>query len=126
VNSSIVAKPINSGNHDVINLQSQTAFPVRFETSDGDFDYLTSYADVSTGWHHIAASWDGTTKRLYVDGALAGSEVTTTIDSTRNIYVGADLDGGVPVYPCDGAIDDLRFYDRALDDYEVAMIATPP
>ena len=69
-------------------------------------------------WTHLAATYDGNTLRLYVDGNLAASRAQTGSiqPSTGALHIGAD-----PIFNAfwAGAIDEVRIYDRALSDTEV-------
>jgi len=66
-------------------------------------------------WHHLAATYDGTTIAWYGDGALIGSEnlVLNTID---NVHIGKRADTPF-CFP--GLIDDVRIYDKALSLAEI-------
>jgi hypothetical protein len=95
-----------------------------FETSSGTgVDGMGTPAMNLVGWHHYAASWDGTTKRLYVDGVLGAMAATTIVSSTEPIYIGTDADNGAVTDELTGALDELRVYDHALSDGEVAELA---
>jgi hypothetical protein len=69
-------------------------------------------------WSHLAFTWDGTTTRMYVNGsqvataALSGNAVTST---------GALRIGGNAVWGewFNGAIDEVRVYNRALSAAEI-------
>ena len=66
-----------------------------------------------TNWHHIAATYDGTTMRLYIDGVLDNSLTTslTLLDTTHPVLVGAKFGGneaGVPQGLLDGMVDEVR------------------
>jgi len=78
-----------------------------------------------TGWVHIAGTWDGDQMRLYVDGELYDSAVTKRPPSHEAVplLIGADLNRGVPSRFWEGAIDELRVYNRELDASEVAALA---
>jgi PKD repeat protein len=69
-------------------------------------------------WSHLAATYDGATLRLYVDGNLVASRAQTGAiqPSSGALHIGAD-----PVFNAfwAGAIDEVRIYDRALSDTEV-------
>jgi hypothetical protein len=82
-----------------------------------------SLADAA--WHHLAVTFDGTTLSLYSDGALFGARATTLVDNVQPVLLGGDLDDGAPVLGFRGALDELRFYDRALSPDEVAGLAAP-
>jgi YD repeat-containing protein len=84
---------------------------------------ISSTIAVPTGaWVHLAATRNGTTVRLFIGGALAGSAtfsngVENTAD-TLKIGVGNDLSGGF-----DGYIDEVRIT-KGLARYAAAF--TPP
>ncbi len=68
-------------------------------------------------WHHIVATFDGTTMNLYVDGDLKDTRTSLykTIDSRGgNLFIGKrDND-----YFC-GIIDEVRIYNRTLSEEEI-------
>ena len=71
------------------------------------------------GWHHIVATYDGTTYAMYLDGVAAGS---TYVDSNYS-------DGAVPyaigrgnASYFNGSIDDVRIYNRALSSSDVTQL----
>ncbi len=71
-------------------------------------------------WHHVAATYDGSTVRLYVDGALNNSGAQSLNTTTQMLYIGR-----APVRMSeyfDGDIDDLRIYDRALRANEISAL----
>ena len=75
-------------------------------------------------WSHVVMTFDGITLRLYVNGVQDGETVLSATDtiqaSTKNLVVGAlsFLDAGV--FAFDGAIDDVRIYNRALTAIEIS------
>jgi Concanavalin A-like lectin/glucanases superfamily len=84
---------------------------------------LTGTTDVSTGdWFHIAATYDGTQKILYINGAVdATSDSTGNIgDSTYNVNIGENNQATGRYF--DGIIDDVQIYNRALSEAEVNKI----
>ena len=65
-----------------------------------------------TNWVHVAATWDGSVKRLYVDGTEIGSVASGVAgDFGTDAQIGAYVGGG---RDWDGLIDDLRIYNSAL------------
>ena len=91
---------------------------------DGDGSGYRGDTLLNTGqWYHVAATWDGTTVRVYVDGVLDNDPPDSrggTIDTdTRPFYIGgrsgADL--------LDGILDDIRIYNRALSEAEIKNVA---
>ena len=77
-------------------------------------------------WYYIAATYDGTAMRFYIDGTLRG---TTNIAggtipaSNRAIWMGGNEAWG-EYFP--GRIDDFRIYNRALSQAEIQALMTPP
>lgn len=75
-------------------------------------------------WHHVAASYDGATWRLYVDGRvdaelMAGA--TPRADSIQHFAVGTTMSStGAPAGYLEGAIDEVRVWNRALSGDEIA------
>jgi RHS repeat-associated protein len=71
-------------------------------------------------WHHIAAVYDGSEMRVYLDGRLDGASVATgKIDVvTDPLLIGRNIDG----WPFVGSIDDVRVLDRALTDGEIGEL----
>lgn len=105
----------------------------------------TSFTDTATGpanptlgvWHHVVMTYDGTTIRLYQNGALVASQASTLSISLSfgngNTFIAwsdggtSDPDGFV------GALDELAVYESAisasdiLEHYQIAYdVAEPP
>ena len=74
-------------------------------------------------WAHLAGTWDGTTKRIYVNGVMVASTASQISYDTHNIYLGADENNGTLALPFDGELDDLRVYNRVLSASEIAALA---
>jgi hypothetical protein len=98
-------------------------------TSSTTFRTLSSNQPaVGTGWHHYVATFDDAANslKLYVDGQLAAS--TTTTDSVNwSTIVGTTTcigrtSSAVGGYHLDGAVDDLRIYDYALNTAQIAEV----
>jgi RHS repeat-associated protein len=64
-------------------------------------------------WYHLAATWDGTTMRIYVNGTQqATSTLGAPMDATANtLYLGSSF--GTSDW-LNGRLDELGIYDRAL------------
>ncbi|HEY5920561.1 MAG TPA: LamG-like jellyroll fold domain-containing protein [Kofleriaceae bacterium] len=75
-------------------------------------------------WHHVAATYDGTTWRLYVDGVLDGqatANATPRADSVHPFAIAtAVASDGVPHGFLHGALDELRVWNRARAEDEIA------
>jgi hypothetical protein len=70
-------------------------------------------------WVHVAASFDGSTLRVYTNGVLAGS-VAATFDLQGKPLTIAQAHQGQSFFA--GLIDELSIYNRALSDSEIAAI----
>jgi hypothetical protein len=70
-------------------------------------------------WTHLAATYDGATQKLYVNGALVGNRSQTGAITLSN---GALRIGGNSVWGeyFTGYIDEVRVYNRALTQAEIA------
>ena len=74
-------------------------------------------------WYHVAGTNDGSNLKLYVDGELKDSAVSTGfLGVNYNAYIGSE-----PVSPLyyTGLIDDVRIYNRAVSESEFQNIADP-
>ena len=98
---------------------------VRFYIRNGTgWVNITSPAIASIdSWHHYAATYDGTTAKIYVDGieivsgVLAGPIVT----SNANVSIGTD---NLSNNPLNGRIHSVAIYDKVLDSTTLVAHAT--
>jgi hypothetical protein len=73
-------------------------------------------------WTHVVATFDGREHRLYVDARLNDTRPgTLRASADEPIYIGRK-GSDEPTFFFHGAIDDVRVYDRALDEKEVAAL----
>ena len=74
-------------------------------------------------WYHAAATYDGATMRLYLDGVLVGSMAKSGVMAASSlvpVFIGANPDGSNFMR---GIIGDVRIYSRALSASEVASLS---
>ena len=85
---------------------------------------LTDVSENIGEWHHYVFQREGTTLRAWRDGALSGSYT----DPAVNGDMGSLQDFRInPVgLGAEGALDDFRFYDRALMESEIQELAQTP
>jgi len=78
------------------------------------------YVNIDLEWHHMAASYDGTTIRWYSEGLLRGSQdrVLATQDNVQMGKRGHAAGGNFP-----GLVDDVRIYNYALSELEMKKLA---
>jgi hypothetical protein len=96
-----------------------------FATSTGGFPGVVSTSELPIGqFSHVVGSWDGTTLRLYINGALNAQAVpgATPVDSGRELHIGGSRDGSTPVQCFHGLIDEASYYSRALSASEIQAI----
>ena len=75
-------------------------------------------------WHHMAATFDGSTKNLYLDGTLvATTNISAAIVYEINpvsILIGEDLNNNNPVHiVMQGLIDEVKIYNTAHTTEEI-------
>lgn len=72
-------------------------------------------------WYHVAAAWDGTDVRIYVNGQLDNTPTSrngTIGTDTRPVYIGGRA--GTDYF--DGMIYDVQFYNVALDQSQIEAL----
>ncbi len=71
-------------------------------------------------WHFTAASYDGSTLRVYVDGEMEGEQNFSAGDvSTAAVTIGGRTDGSQPLI---GIVDDIGLFDTALGEDDLDNI----
>jgi len=107
--------------------------PCNYELSisDGRLELLLDGTDgagirsttvLNTGqWYHVAATWDGATAKLYINGVLDSSTSRggTIGTDTRPLYIGGRP--GADFH--DGMLREVRLYNRALTSAEVTRLS---
>ncbi len=89
----------------------------------GNLDLAGGTLTVGT-WEHVAATYDGTSKRMYRNGTEVAAEVIApTVYDGSLLMFGCDRDAGVNVSHFVGMLDELRVYERALSAVELAALA---
>jgi hypothetical protein len=110
-----------------LSLSSTGKVFVRFnQRSSGDAFRVDSASTipVNGAWTHVAATYDGSTLRLYINGVLQASKNASfqIAASSLPLSIGAE-DDGYRGYR--GAVDDVRIYNRALGASEIAALVNP-
>jgi len=81
-----------------------------------------SLTNLVGGWHHIAATYDGTTRRLFVDGNQLGSDAPGPIlavpASTNIVHIGT-ANGASECF--NGVLADVRIYKRARSAEQIRL-----
>ena len=96
---------------------------VRFNNdANARVDSATTYPSDGNTWIHVAATYDGSTIRIYYNGVEDGSRAWTgsIVANSTALGVGAQSNNARWFQ---GAIDDVRLYNRALSAGEIAALA---
>lgn len=112
-----------------------------FDRSNFTFSLATKGADDGNGqltrlkgkqpiepgrWHYVAGTYDGTTMRLYVDGKPDGESAAQSGDvlypERGRLAVAAFADDN-ELHPLDGALYEVKVYNRVMTAAEVAEVA---
>jgi len=75
------------------------------------------------GWQHVAATYDGASLRIFVDGVQqAELSAPGVIDTSNDVDVVIGQNVVIPTFAWKGAIDEPSFYNRALSQVELQSI----
>ena len=79
---------------------------------------ISTRAEPAVGqWEHVAATYDGSVARFYVDGVEVATTFTGHVGSSNTWRLGAF--DTTPTGFFDGLVDNVRVYDRALSSSEI-------
>lgn len=116
----------NAYNSCIVFDPTKHVFYAQAGTSQGNITDFQSNIKAQTNiWYCLLSTYDGNTIKTYVNGTLASTLNITggNIGTSSNpIGIGKYLNGG-GAYPYwfNGAIDDLRIYDRVLSNSEISQ-----
>lgn len=97
-------------------LKNHIDFGANYSPTDR---YFSTNAIPLNAWVHVAATYDGQRVRLFVNGQLVQEAARTGGFTTGTMYIGRDGAGAASdVFR--GVIDDVRIYNRALNQFEMA------
>jgi hypothetical protein len=75
-------------------------------------------------WYHLAITYDGQTKRIYINGSVDAADDANMTSTPGTIDVGAAVSGGQPGLYANAALDELAIYSRALGANEIQTLAS--
>ncbi|HEY0676908.1 MAG TPA: LamG domain-containing protein [Chitinophagaceae bacterium] len=77
-------------------------------------------------WYCITYTYDGAIAKLYIDGVVTSSRngSGTFIPAADDLFIGKDNNSPLFPYWLNGAIDELRIYNRALNQDEVKALCS--
>jgi len=86
---------------------------------------VSSYPFDGITWMHVAATFDGASSKIYINGVLNATVTfqnpTTIISNTSGLYIGSLLASR----RWKGLLDDIQLYKRALSAAEIMDIVNP-
>ena len=119
--------PIDLGDYDLgIAPSGDTSIDrLSFQLNNDSGDLVGGTNLVVGQWYHVAATFDGTQMKLYVNGVLDGVQNYTSFISTSNnpVYIGVRVgDWFGSSFALNGDLDETSIYNRALTQAEVQSI----
>jgi hypothetical protein len=97
----------------------------------GDVNGIRYWADSDEGdvrpgeWMHLGGTYDGTTVKSYVNGLVVGTEEANSIPLCQDINgLGIGNRSDANDRPYAGIVDEVRVYNVALSQAEMAWLAT--
>jgi hypothetical protein len=120
----LFAKPLTGhGESWQLDVQGGNAI-VLCTTHSGVDTCWTGGVDATTNWVFVAFAWTPHRQEVYGNGLdRVWMDNTQTDFDTSLVSIGADIENGVLVTPLQGALDQLRIYDGALDINALAALA---
>jgi hypothetical protein len=84
----------------------------------GSWRTLSATYPSLNAWHHLAATYDGTTMRLYIDGVLSASQAQTgAITTNTNVLALGNQPGYVEQFG--GTVDEVRIWNVARTQAQI-------
>jgi hypothetical protein len=88
-----------------------------------DMDRVVDRPFTPGRWVNVCATFDGSIRRFYVDGVRIYTNTSPTPPQTRqDLRIGGLYGDNDSDHTFQGAIDEVRIYDRALSDDEVRLL----
>jgi len=92
-----------------------------FTNAAGTNECFDSKGVVTDGeWHHVAATYDGKSSKIYIDGVFDSEKPFSDVPATTNAPVQMGI--GNNSWPLTGAIDEVAIFNIALNEEEIKAI----
>jgi hypothetical protein len=125
---SVISRQLGTGSGEIFNLTCNAGDVVAYIPGTGgqiNFEARAKGAALLGVWTHAAATYDGRTLRLYINGTQAAvSEFPDRLVSSvgNPVYIGTNKNATVSE-PFHGLIDEVALYSHALSASAVARLA---
>lgn len=105
-------------------LQDDGSGNFRVQIGNGSTSAMAGSLSYTETWYHLAATYDGSVLRFYVDGTETDvTSVSMTTYTTDELYAGFGLsDTGERINNANVILDDTRVYDSALSASEISSV----
>lgn len=94
--------------------------------SESSPNLTLDYSPMLNKWYTVTVICDGIKEKCYLDGVLKteSNYIKNNFSESWNLFVIGQMSHGYGIYfPFNGAIQDVRIYDHALSDKEIAELA---
>ncbi len=99
-------------------IYSRNGVPAFFPTGFGG-QHISDYTMPLNEWTHVAATYDGTTSKIYINGSLNSTKTIGAAIPTNNFPLGISGDPGYPSFVFRGELDEVRVWNKALSLSEI-------
>jgi len=91
------------------------------ENSEEPRSVGSNEAILDSTWYHYLVTYDGSTATLYLNGVPSGQRTSwgNVPNIDIDVLIGASFERNVPALFFQGIIDDIRIYNRAIDEEEI-------
>jgi len=103
------------------NSDNKYVFQIRLDGTESTVRVIASNTAATSGWHHVAGTYDGSILKMYVDGVLQTD--TLTISGTIDIDTLNSIDLArhpTPTNYLGGKLDDVRIYNYARTQPQIS------
>jgi hypothetical protein len=124
VNGRVLNRRFTASNNGIILAHNASGTRIRFTLGSGSaLNTITDATDISDEtWTHFAATYDGTSARLYRNGQLVAGPTAMgySPETGADLFVGKDLTNVTTGTPFNGDISEAAFFPVALSAARIA------
>ena len=115
---------------DLVGNSNNTYYRFWHRHSDLNWSYspVITTTSAGLGWNHILVTYDGTVSKIFFNGILESSSTGISgslSPSNESVYIATRQNaqsGGLPINDINATIDELRIYNRALNNSEIQLL----